>query len=312
VERTKTTAKAIRKIVAANNYHVSARDVIFKNLDTDKGVLVKMLDMWYAQRKLDKKEEKKFRSAAIKLFDEASTENNGGVAVTESGVTKYFTKENHEAYEENMRMSGIHFNLQWSCKILLNSIYGCLASKYFRFYGQELAESITMSGRKIIKANGKMLNDFFNNEFFDMKIVKKNFTIDESIGDVECRLYTDTDSQIFSTNIRTNKGIYQIGDLYNLYENKNKHYSQYGHEIVDVDDEDLQCFTYNEKTQKAEMGKIKKLIRHKVTKKKWRIRVNGKEVIVTEDHCAMVKRNGELLRVKPKEIIKGDKILTIF
>lgn len=309
VKEQKVTAKAVRKLIKANNYHVSARDVIFKNLDSDKGVLVKMLDMWYAQRKVDKKKMAKYREQALEIFNAA--DNESGHKVEEGDSSKFLNDDEFKRYNEAMRMTGIHHNLQWSCKILLNSIYGCLGSKYSKFYGEDLAASVTMTGRKVIQSNGQILDEFFNNEFFDMKIVKKNFTIDESIEKVNCRLYTDTDSSIGSTKVRTNRGIYRMEDIYELYENKNKHLSQYGHEIVDVSNEDLQCLTYDEVSKNVVFGKIKKLVRHKVTKKKWRIRVDGKEVIVTEDHCAIVKRGGELMRLKPKEIKKGDKIITI-
>lgn len=309
----KFTAKQVVNMVKKKGYHVSSRGVIFKNVKTHKGVLVKMLDLWYSQRKADKKKQAEYRDKALDIFNVAP-EFDGGPEIEENGVIKCFAQEDFDKYSEYMRLSGVHFNLQWSCKILLNSIYGCLGSSYSRFYGEDLAASVTLSGRTVIKHNGEMLNDFFNGEFWEMKVVKKNFpNIDQSIGDVDARLYTDTDSCIFGTLVRTNKGIFRIGDLYELYEEGGKHLSQYGHEIIDVSGEDLNCLTYNEQKNQAEYGKIKKLVRHKVTKKKWRIRVDGKEVIVTEDHCCVIRRKGEILRVKPKEINKKtDKIITIF
>jgi DNA polymerase elongation subunit (family B) len=311
-DQKKFTAKQVVDYIKKNDFHVSSRKIVFKNSKTHRGVLVKMLDMWFAQRKADKKLSGEYRQKALDLFNKVE-DTAGGVAISESKVVKHMTQEQAAEYNEYMRLFGVHYNLQWSCKILLNSIYGCLASKFSRFYGQELASSVTLSGQTVIKHNGNMLNDFFNNEFFDMPVVKKNFPVlNDNIKNVDVRLYQDTDSQIFSSVIRTNKGIFRIGDLYELYENKNKHLTQYGHEIVDVSKEGLECLTYNELTKKAELGQIKKLVRHKVTKKKWKIKVNGKEIIITEDHCAVVKRDGELLRIKPKDIIKGDKILTIF
>jgi DNA polymerase elongation subunit (family B) len=313
------TAKQVRALLKSKNYHVAANNVIYEDIEKKRGILVQMLDMWYDQRKADKKIQAEQRDKAIEYFMsiEGDGDTEGGHEVTEKiddvKITKYLSHEQKEIYDEYMRLSGIHYNLQWSCKILLNSVYGCLASRFFRYYDREIATSVTSSGQVVIKANGVMLNDYFNEGVFEHNVVKKKFTIDKTIEDTEVKLYSDTDSSIFSTKIRTNKGIFQIGDLYDMFENKNKHISQYGHEIVDVSNENLKCLTYNEKTKKAEFGKIKKLVRHKVTKKKWRIRVDGKEVIITEDHCAMVKRDGVLLRVKPKEINKKtDKIITIF
>jgi DNA polymerase elongation subunit (family B) len=188
------TAKQVKQYIKKNDYHISAQNVIFKNITTDKGVLVKMLDMWYAQRKADKKLEAKYRQEAITLFSEASEVENGH-EVEDNNQKKKLSDEDFEKYNECMRLSNVHFNLQWSCKILLNSVYGCLASDFSRFFGYDIAASITLSGQMVIKNNGEMLNNFFNNEFWDMPILKRFFpNIDHSIKEVEARLYTDTDS----------------------------------------------------------------------------------------------------------------------
>jgi DNA polymerase elongation subunit (family B) len=190
----KFTAKQVREMVKKKDYHVSSRNVIFKNVTTHRGVLVKMLDMWYAQRKADKKLQAEYRDKALEIFTNAK-EVDGGHEVNDDKKTKHLSDEDFAQYEDCMRLSGVHFNLQWSCKILLNSVYGCIASKFSRFYGEELASSVTLSGRTVIKRNGEMLNDYFNNEFWDLKVIKKNFpNIDKSIDNVEARLYTDTDS----------------------------------------------------------------------------------------------------------------------
>ena len=68
----------------------------------------------------------------------------------------------------------------------------------------------------------------------------------------------------------------------------------------------------NYKDGKLQFNKVKRVIRHKVTKKKWRLRsASGKEVICTNDHSLVVFRDGVQIVVRPFEIQKGDKILTI-
>ena len=53
-------------------------------------------------------------------------------------------------------------------------------------------------------------------------------------------------------------------------------------------------------------------MRHKVSKPKWKLRTKlGKEIIVTGDHSLIVFRNGKKMEVKPKDILKTDKILVI-
>ena len=51
-------------------------------------------------------------------------------------------------------------------------------------------------------------------------------------------------------------------------------------------------------------------MRHKTTKRLFKIKVNGKEVILTEDESMVVLRDGKLERVKPIELRKGDGIIT--
>ena len=56
-------------------------------------------------------------------------------------------------------------------------------------------------------------------------------------------------------------------------------------------------------------SKIKNVIKHKVSKKKWKLKVGGKILILTNDHSLIVFRNGEKIEVKPSEVKKDDKVL---
>jgi len=53
-------------------------------------------------------------------------------------------------------------NLQLAAKVKLNSAYGSLANKYFRWFSIDRAESITMSGQLVIRTAENALNDFIN------------------------------------------------------------------------------------------------------------------------------------------------------
>jgi DNA polymerase elongation subunit (family B) len=56
-----------------------------------------------------------------------------------------------------------HFeNQQLAIKILLNSLYGALGNKYFRYFTMEIAEGITISGQLIIKWAEKHVNEYLN------------------------------------------------------------------------------------------------------------------------------------------------------
>lgn len=53
-------------------------------------------------------------------------------------------------------------NQQTAIKILLNSLYGALGNKYFRYFKMEIAEGITLSGQMIIRWAEKHVNDYLN------------------------------------------------------------------------------------------------------------------------------------------------------
>ena len=57
--------------------------------------------------------------------------------------------------------------------------------------------------------------------------------------------------------------------------------------------------------------RVKRIIRHKVSKKKFKITVGGKSIIITEDHDMVVIRNDKMKRISPKNIEKNDEIVYI-
>ena len=117
----------------------------------------------------------------------------------------------------------------------------------------------------------------------------------------------NTDSVSGDTIVRTEKhpeGI-KFSDFYNENSDRPIEYFD-NHESVLTDDKIL---NYN---NILEFSNISRIIRHKVSKKKWKLKTSkGKEIICTEDHSLIVFRDGEKIKVKPSEIKKSDKILTI-
>ena len=53
-------------------------------------------------------------------------------------------------------------NRQMAIKILMNSLYGALANKYFRYFDHRIAEGVTLSGQRAIKCAEKSVNDEMN------------------------------------------------------------------------------------------------------------------------------------------------------
>ena len=122
-------------------------------------------------------------------------------------------------------------------------------------------------------------------------------------------IYGDTDSVDSQTIIETNGGKIKIEELYNknILEGS-AGVTLKGHESVNCKERIL---NWDEK-KKLYYAPVKRIIRHKVSKPKWKLRTkNGKEIIITNDHSMIVFRNNKKIEVKPSEILKTDKILII-
>ena len=166
----------------------------------------------------------------------------------------------------------------------------------------DIASSITLTGQAVIKQARDIAKNYISKH--------SNITDEKTLETVA--IYGDTDSVVANTIVQTNLGTREIGVLYENYKTIQKQVTTHGHEIIDVSDKNLKTFTFCSKTNTVKWGKIKNLIRHKVSKKKYKIVVNNKVLYMTEDHGCMVVRNGNLVRVKPCEIdIESDKIITI-
>jgi len=78
---------------------------------------------------------------------------------------------------------------QQALKILMNSLYGVLANEHFRFYNNDLASSITLSGQELLKISAVHCNRFMKDESgLDIKFMD---TVESSMDYV---IYGDTDS----------------------------------------------------------------------------------------------------------------------
>lgn len=69
--------------------------------------------------------------------------------------------DKQEVYNIQKEIS-LNENRQMAIKILLNSLYGALGNRYFRFFDQRVAEAITLSGQAIIRWGENAANDYLN------------------------------------------------------------------------------------------------------------------------------------------------------
>lgn len=73
-----------------------------------------------------------------------------------------------------------YHNFQMARKIQLNSLFGAIGNKWFRYFDERIAESITLTGQLIIRDTAKVIDEFMN-KFLGTKDEVYSF-------------YTDTDS----------------------------------------------------------------------------------------------------------------------
>jgi len=203
-------------------------------------------------------------------------------------------KDGSDKYKEHEKSIVELDVMQYTLKILMNRLYGAFGNIHSPFYDIDAAASVTLTGQACIKEAAEITDRF----------MKSEYDIDE-----DCTIYGDTDSFVGDTLIRTNHGIIKAEDLYNMY-NIKPNTDKHGHELKDITD--LECLTYNDSNKSVEFGKVKRLIRHRTSKKKYKIKVNGKEIIMTEDHGCMVLRKDKLIRLSPKDIKNTDKMISIY
>lgn len=118
------TAKEWKEQLREWNYNVSGFGTVFTQ--EFKGIIPTLLTNWYSDRKEYKKLMKRAKENLQKC--EIGTEE----------WKKY--KQESEYYNR----------VQFLKKLLLNSTYGCLGNKYFKFYDVRMAESTTRSGREFL------------------------------------------------------------------------------------------------------------------------------------------------------------------
>lgn len=199
-------------------------------------------------------------------------------------LLKLYTEAHDKAFE-------CHIN-QLTKKILINSLYGATANVFFPLYNLGYASGITCNGRYFIQKTANYIEDKLQELLpWNQKYV----------------IYGDTDSCVGNTLINTDKGDIKISDIYNLENSKEIEYKP-GKFFKEVNG--IKSLSVN-KDLKLEYKPIKYVMKHKVKKRLFKIKCNKNEVIITNDHSIMVKRDNKLIEVKPFEIKKTDKLILV-
>jgi len=126
-----------------NDYTVTATGQMFKR--NKQGILPYLMEWLYNQRKETKGSMIEYQKKLQNM---------------ESGTSEYDTTSKIITQFNNKQMAA---------KILLNSAYGALGNRYFRFFDLRLASSITLSGQMSIRWIANRLNSYFNDMLGDDK-----------------------------------------------------------------------------------------------------------------------------------------------
>jgi len=142
----KLTTKQLQEMLVEEGCSIASNGAIYKT--SRAGLIPSILDRWFSER------------------------------VEYKNLRKKYEKEGNEA------QAAYFDQLQYTTKILLNSMYGVLGNKTFRFFDIDNAEAVTLTGQQLIKATGEFGSKFYNDE---LGTDSKDYCI-----------YTDTDSVFFS------------------------------------------------------------------------------------------------------------------
>lgn len=182
---------------------------------------------------------------------------------------------------------------QMTLKILMNSLYGALSNKWFPLFNEEMAAAITGNGRFYIQK----MAEYIENELQRLLPQEKEYIV-----------YGDTDSCVGNTLVTTDQGKIKIEDLYNVLSGEIEVRGQ--NNFIKHVGTPIKAASVS-KHNELQFNKINYVMKHKVKKRMFKIKCNGDEVVITEDHSVIVFRNEQLVSVKPLEIKETDQIIKI-
>jgi DNA polymerase elongation subunit (family B) len=202
-------------------------------------------------------------------------------------------KKTDKDYDKIHTLKKQYDTKQYAVKILINSAYGAVGNAHFQYYAVDNAEAVTLTGQLIIQNAERSINEYLN------KLL--------STDNIDYVTYIDTDSVGADTEVWLNDKKIPIEQLYNELEGIVE-YRGKDNEIKHISD-NVTTKTYYDSN--VVDRKINYVMRHKVKKMMYKISVDDKYVIVTEDHSVMVERDGSLIAVTPSEILETDLVIHI-
>ena len=148
-----TWAQDIKQWLTDMNYSVASNGAVYRN--DKRGFLPTILEKWFEERVI--------------------------------------YKDKRDTFEVGTEEYKFYDAMQLTQKVLLNSFYGVLGLKTFRFYDLDNAGAITAVGQSIIKFSAKVINNYYKKE------LGTDHFVNASGDKAEFAFYTDTDSTFCSS-----------------------------------------------------------------------------------------------------------------
>lgn len=275
----KTSTHKFEKWITNKHYIVTVAGTIFKSHEEELSILYEIIDMMI-------KERKKYKDM---MFEAVKNKE-------EMLVDRYN-------------------NIQTTYKVLTNSLYGAMANAGFRFFSNEVTQTITKTGREISKLGSYMVNEYLKKMETEKAIDVDFIDIDRDFlvkaeGVLDTIIYGD--SVVGDTKIYIDNECKDIQDVWHEEQNKQN---------ITFDNSEKQRLFFSKPTYTATIDKnnnvvnaeIEYIMRHKTSKQLYKITTaNGKCIYVTEDESVMVLNDKqELVECKPKDILPGTTLLSV-
>ena len=199
----------------------------------------------------------------------------------------------------NAFMKNVYNQRQLSIKIVANSLYGQTGAKTSSFYEPDIAASTTATGRKLLTYGQRVIEEVYGDAICDTKYGKVMTKAEYIYGDSVTK-----DTPMLLRHKKTNaiqfKEIYELAGgnwiAYDGFKAGESNRREKQQSLVD----DYQIYT------SSGWSDIKRVIRHKTTKKIFRVTTHTGMVDVTEDHSLL---DNDKKIVKPKDVKVGMKLL---
>jgi intein/homing endonuclease len=101
-----------------------------------------------------------------------------------------------------------------------------------------------------------------------------------------------------------------IGNYYNSLPEDYIQYNEQAKQYIKKVKGD-KTLSFNTKTKEVENQNVMYIMKHVVKKEMFEIEVNGNKITITGDHSLIIKRNNEIMSIKPKDVLETDELIYI-